>query len=313
MFANPFYAGLIPHNGELFKGSHKRMITIKEFNYAQKLLGDRARPRIGSKSEHPYGSIIFCGECGCQVVAKTTTKLIKRTGKLKTYVHYYCTRKSLVRPCNQRKYTTIEQLEADIDAELEKYTIIPEFREMALDILRRVNELEVKDRTSVYKEQQKSRNDIQAQLDELVDMRARNLLNDDEYLSSRNRLKLELAGMDEDLRHTESRAEKHLELTEKVFDLATYGRIWLRESKDPKVKRDILLGLGENFILKDNKLTLTPHTWLIPLESDYPELLREYEQVRTNKKASAKEIAEAMNEIMSRWRTRRDLNPRHPA
>jgi site-specific DNA recombinase len=313
IFINPFYAGYMLHNAELHKGNHKPMITLKEFNYAQKLLGKRGKPRMGKVNNHPYGSIIVCGECGCQIVVKTSTKLIKSTGELKTYVHYHCTRKSVNRPCNQRSYTTLEKLEQDIDAELARFTIIPEFQEVALKVLRQNHKAETTDRTAIYKQQQKHRNNIQAQLDELVAMRSRNLLDDDEYKIQRNKLKLELGGMDEDLRGTEDRAEQWLELTEKVFDLATYGRIRLHESKDPKVKRDILLGLGENFTLKDNKLSLTPHEWLIPIESDYPALFREYERARTDKKLTAKVREETIERIFESWRAQWDSNPRHPA
>ncbi len=313
IFTNPFYAGYIPHNGDLHKGKHKRMITLKEFNYAQKLLGKKGHPRKGKINNHPYGSLMICGECGCRIVAKTTTKLIKNNNSLKTYVHYFCTRKSINRPCDQSIYTSIEKLEEQIDAELAKYTIIPEFRDMALEILRREHKIETKDRTELYREQQRRRNIIQEQLDELVDMRSRSLLDDEEYRLNRNRLKLELESMDEDLRGTEDRAGRWLKLTESVFDFATYARVRLHESKDPKVKREILLGLGQNFVLKDNKITLTPNEWLVPIESDYPALLREYEEVRTNKKLTAQMRDDAMSRIFEIWRARWDLNPRHPA
>jgi site-specific DNA recombinase len=43
IFRNPFYAGYITHNGELHKGNHEAIITLEEFDYAQKLLGSRGR------------------------------------------------------------------------------------------------------------------------------------------------------------------------------------------------------------------------------------------------------------------------------
>lgn len=313
IFTNPFYAGYIPHNGEIHKGNHEAMITIREFDYAQQLLRKKGKPRVGQVNQHPYGSLLVCGECGCSIVTKTTTKLIKSTGKLKTYVHYFCTRRSLNRPCRQRKYTTIEELERQIDIELAKYTIIPEFLEVALKVLRRENKLEVHDRTSIYQQQQKRRNEIQKQLDELVDMRARLLLDDNEYKAQRNRLKMELGEMDEGLRGTEKRADNWLTLNEERFEFATYARVWLHESNDPKVKRNILTTLGTNLALKDNKLSLTPSEWLIPLAAGYPVLYREYMQVRTNKKATPKQLEGAIELIFEKWRARRDSNPRHSA
>lgn len=312
IFTNRFYTGYIKHNSEWYKGHHKAMITPEEFNYAQKLLGAKGKPR---KTAHnfAYGSMIRCGVCNCQIVAKATTKLIKGTGELKTYVHYYCTRKSQNRPCAQIKYTTVEELEKDIDAELSKYTIIPEFRNMALKILRRNHKSEVADRTTIYESQQSRRKQIQKQLDKLTDQLTRGIVEEDDYMRQRDALKAQLAYTDGSLRDTEKRADDWLKLTEKAFDFATYARIRFSETKDPMVKRDILQTLGANFLLTDTKLTLTPKKWLMPIERDYPALEKAYLRVRTNKKTTSTDIEGALSAIFESWRARRDSNPRHSA
>ena len=301
IFTNPFYAGYMRHKGELIEGKHNPMISMEEFDYAQKLLGAKGRPRK-TKSDFAYGSMVRCGVCDCQIVAKATTKLIKSTGKIKTYVHYYCTRKSEKRPCNQNVYTTLAKVEADIDAELAKYTIIPEFRDMALKILRKNHRAEVYDRTSMYESQQKSRRRIQEQLDKLTDSLSRGIVDEDDYIRQRDSLKLQLTNTDGNLRQTEKRAEDWLELTERAFDFATYARVRFAETKDSKVKRDILQTLGVNFLLTDNKLTLTPKPWLVTIEKDYPALEKAYLRVRTDKKATAKELAIALEAIFESWR-----------
>ena len=314
LFTNRFYAGYIPHNGQWYKGKHydNAMITLDEFDYAQKLLGAKGKPR---KTPHnfAYGSMIRCGICDCQIVAKATTKMIKGNNELKTYYHYYCTRKSLNRPCNQKVYTSLAKLESDIDSELSKYTIIPEFRDMALKILRRYHKQEVTDRVSIYESQQNQRKTIQKQIDTLTESLTKGIVEEDDYMRQRDKLKAQLANIDSGLRNTEKRAEDWLELTERAFDFAAYSRIHFNETNDPMVKRDILRTLGVNFILKDNKLSLTPSKWLIPIENDYPALEKAYLRVRTDKKSTAKEIEEAIQSIFDAWRARRDSNPRHPA
>lgn len=312
IFNNRFYAGEIKHNGKWHEGHHNAMITPEEYDYAQKLLGTKGKPR---KTVHnfAYGSLIRCGVCNCQIVAKANTKRIKSTGELKTYIHYYCTRKSLSRPCTQVKYTAVDGLEKDIDAELAKYTIIPEFRDMALKILRRNHKSEVYDRTTIYENQQARRKQLQAQLDSLTDRLTRGIVEEDDYMRQRDLIKANIRDTDSDLRSTEKRAEDWLQLTEKAFDFATYARIRFNETKDPMVKRDILQTLGANFLLTDNNLTLTPKKWLVPIERDYPALEKAYLRVRTNKKATAKEIADALASIFESWRATWDLNPGHSA
>lgn len=311
IFNNPFYAGWISHKGELYKGNHNAMITLEDFDYAQTLLGEKGKPRSGAY-DYSFSGMIKCGECDCSIVGKTNTKFVKRDNKMAVYVHYYCTRKSETRPCTQKKYTRVENMHKEIDEALSKYTILPEFRDIALKVLRRNNKIEVKDRNGIYEMQQHTRNQLQKRLDNLVDMRTRDLLDDEEYLEQKNRLRYELVRTDDSLRNTEQRADDWLELTEKAFDFATYARTRFAEgSLDDK--RDVLRTLGKNLTLKDGHLEITPNEWLIPIAESYPELEVSYRRVRTNKKASPKELEEALEPILQSWRAIWDSNPGHAA
>ena len=245
--------------------------------------------------------------------AKTNTKFLKGENRMKTYVHYYCTRKSDIRPCNQSIYTSVEAFEAQVDVELAKYTILPEFRDLALEILNRNHKVEVHERSKIYIMQQSKRKQGQAQLDNLVDMRTRDLLDDEEYATQRNRLKAKLLRIDENLRGTETRANDWLELTEKAFNFATYARVHFNKG-DTATKRGILMTLGQNLTLKDQKITLTPNEWLVPIAENYPAIEALYlSKVRTNKKATPKVKEMALASVSGKWRARRDSNPRHPA
>lgn len=312
IFNNIFYAGYIIHNGETFKGNHEPMVTLEEFDYAQLLLGSRGKHRQNSYV-YSYASLIRCGQCNCMINAKTNIKYLKSLGAQKVYIHYYCTRKSEARPCNQIAYTALEKLESDIEAELKKYTILPEFRDLALKVLRRNSKIEVKERTQVYESQQRRRKDIQVQLDKLIDMRSRDLLDDEEYSTKRNALKDELLRIDELLRQTENRAEKWLKLTEEVFDFATYASIRFKNTKDKMVKRHILMTLGANFTLTNQKLTLTPNEWLIPIAESYPEIEKAYLNVRTNKNSTSSDKEMLFDKIFQSWYPGLELNQRPKA
>ena len=301
MFTNPFYAGWIRHNGKLYEGSHEAVITLEEFDYAQKLLGKRGKPRLNAH-EYAFTSLLKCGECGCSIAGKTNEKFVKSKGKLVAYVHYFCIRKSEKRPCTQTRYTRVEDLENEIKDELAKYEILPEFRDLAISILKRDNALEVRDRQTTYKSQQKARSDAQKRLDGLVDMRLRGQLDDEEYEHQRSRYKQELSRLDSLLRSTEDRAEQWLELTERAFNFATYARYHF-EHGDLRTKRDILMTLGDNLLLKDNRITLQPSKWLVPIGKSYPIIKEAYSRRdRTETKTSSNLSEEANVEIMNSWR-----------
>lgn len=311
IFNSPFYAGWIVHEGEWYEGNHEKMITLDQYDYVQMLLKKNGKPRVNTY-EYAFTGLIVCGDCGCSIVGKHNAKFVKREKKIVHYIHYHCTKRSDLRPCSQTKYTTVEELEKEIDTELAKYTILPEFRDLALDILHRNHKVEVKDRQQVYVSQQKRRNDIQSQVDTLIEMRTKGSIDDAEYGRSRTKLKLELAKIDEHLRGTEVRADDWMELTEKAFDFATYARIHFKDGT-ARQKRDILMTLGQNLTLLDGKLTITPNEWLSPIAEGYPELEKSYLNARTKQKATSPDEDMALALVSDSWRASGDLNPGHPA
>lgn len=314
IFRNPFYAGYFEHTGTLYKitsPDYKPMITWEQYQLAQQILGERGNHRIG-KFEYSFSSMIKCGECNCTVQARHRTKLIKATGEYKTYVYYYCSRKSMDRPCTQTRYTLVEDIERDIDAEVQKYTIIPEFKDLALKILRRNNKIEAGDRQRQYTTQQKKRAELQSRRDKLLDNLHREIIDEEEFKYQRQRLQIEVDKIDELLRSTEKRADDWLELNERAYNFAVYGRTHFNEGS-VRTKRDILKTLGKNLVLKDNKLYIEPNEWLIPIGESYPEIEKSYLKVRTNKKATAKELEVAFAPIYENWRAIWGSNPGHPA
>lgn len=314
IFKNPFYAGYFEHNGTLHKitsKSYEQIIDWEEYKTVQQILGERGNHRIGN-FEYAFSSMIRCGVCNCLVQARHRTKFVKSENCYKTYVYYYCSRKSMDRPCNQTKYTILEDIEANIDEELGKYTIIPEFKDLALKVLRKNNKLESKERSRMYDKHLSKRSELQNSRDRLIDDLHRELISEEEYLHHKNRLQVEIENCDELLRNTEKRAGDWMELNEKAFNFAVHAQARFR-SGDVRTKREILTTLGKDLVLQDNKLHIEPENWLVPIAEKYPEIERSFLKVRTNKNATSKEIEAALVPIYSNWRAQRGSNPRHAA
>lgn len=150
--------------------------------------------------------------------------------------------------CDQRKNIREEALEEMFEKEVAKYTILPEFRDWALDALWESNEVESQERGHLYEMQQQALAGAQKQLDGLIDMRARDLLTDDEYLTRREKLKSEIERLRNVVDATEERADKWLDLTERVFDFAALAGERFRVG-DADVKREILATIGQNLTI----------------------------------------------------------------
>ena len=312
MFTNPFYAGIITWRGkeQPEPGKHEAMITLKEYDKVQILLGNKGKQRPKTR-EFPFTGFIRCGECGCQITAITKTKLIKKTNSLKDYHYYHCTRKKKDYNCSQRKQVKAEVLEEQIEREIEKLTIIPEIKTLILNKHKELNKKEIEDRTNIYETRHKTLVATQAQLDRLLDLRLSERISDEEYTEKKTLLVDEVNRLKELLRETEERAQDWLELSEKTFNFATYAHYHFMHG-DIQKKRAIATALGVNFSLKDSILHIEPNDWFIPIIEDYPAIEKEYlgcELDKTDPNMLSDEQKRILENICTKLSDRRDLNP----
>ncbi len=307
MFSNIFYTGMFEWDGQTYNGNHKPMITLEEFDRVQVILGRKGKPR-SKTHDFAYTGLIVCEVCGSMYTATEKQKLVKKTGEIKTYVYYHCTKKKKGVVCNQNEPITLKNLEEQIDIKLERFTILPKFREWALEILNRDNDKEIEDRTKIYETQHKTLTETQKELDTLTRMRYRDLIDDEEFIKSRDELKAKIAKLTSNLRETESRAEKWLELTEKTFNFAHYAREKFMNGGIEK-RREIFSALGQNFSIKDQEVHITPNEWLVPIEKAYPALEAEFNRLELDKTLDTATRNERFAQIILSWGVYWESNP----
>ena len=299
LFNNPFYAGYIIRKGEEYEGSHEAMITKEQFEQAQKLLGKKGRPRFSKKHNFVYRGYLHCEECGCQITASIS----------KGHIYYYCTRKRKDYACKQSGTIREEELDKQMERLLAGYTILPEFQDWALEVIRSQNETEADQRNSVYEMQHQSVASTQKQIDKLIDMASRDLISEEDFALKSEELKAKLSKLRENLRDTEQRADSWLETIEQTLDFAVNARQRFLEG-DFETRRDILLGMGQNPTVYNGKIQITSSEWLAPIHKEYPQLESRYLKVKTAQNADVKVLNPEIVSIKSKWLGWRDSNPR---
>jgi DNA invertase Pin-like site-specific DNA recombinase len=253
IFTNPFYCGLMIRREGEFSHRYKKMVTAGEFDRVQLILGRKGKPRQKTH-EFAFTGMIRCGECGCLITAENKIKINKGDKRIHDYTYYHCTKRKREIKCSQQ-YLEVRKLEKQIDDYLGRIQISEEFKNWAISYLRSRNDKEIEDRSARFKNLQEVYNQSQRQLDNLTQMRYRELITDEEYARERSRLRIEMTKIKERLEDTEHRAESWLALSEKVFSYACHAREWFREA-DLKAKRQLLETLGSNLVLKGKKLRL---------------------------------------------------------
>ena len=280
ILTNIFYTGIIEWNGEIIdtRGkpqAHHPMVTLEEFDRVQELLGRDGKPRNTKNHEFAYTGIIKCGDCGCMITAQEKTKYIKKTGETKKYTYYHCTKRKQNYKCSQVKNIRVEDLENQINEELAQLTILPEFKDWALEVLKEQNEVEVQDKSEIQNSLHRAIEQTEGQLDRLTDLLLKELIDEQEFKKKKTLLQKDLSKFQQQRDQTENRSKHWRELTEKTFNFVTYSQYHFQHG-DLKVKKEILLALGQNFLLKDGKLTIELNEWLKPIYQEYKSIESEY-------------------------------------
>jgi len=87
----------------------------------------------------------------------------------------------------------------------------------------------------------------------LLDMKIKEMISDDEYWEKRNDIMQENKDLQSKLVRNTNDDDKWVELTRDTFNFITYSRIWLKKGGKEERKK-ILMGLCSNPKLKDKKL-----------------------------------------------------------
>ncbi len=308
VFTNLFYAGIIVHKGVHYPGKHTPLITLEEYDKVQIILGRAGKPRP-KKHHFPFTGLFRCPECGCFYTAETKQKLIKSTGKIKEYTYYHCTRKSKKTKCTQNKVLEEQKLFEQLEYELEKYEIIPEFLSLALEIIESRKETEIEDAKKIREMQEMALSKTKNQLTKLTAMSYKELITEEEFVVEREKLQQEIKRLESKLNNAEENKEKVLELTEKTFSFATYAHKEFLK-RDLEGKRELILHLGSNHAIKDKITAIQAKEWFVPIANKYPTIHSEYERLEPTKNGSNKVKSEQLSSLITRWHGMRESNSR---
>jgi len=279
------------------------MITKQEFDRVQRLLGRNGNPRPQSHADFAFTGLISCGECGCQVTAEEKHQLICDNCRFKFayrrcktcprcrapiqsmtkpvflhYTYYHCTRRKPNQPCSQKAITATE-LESQIDQVLARIHISEEFKTYAISYLDELTESEMASRKDILESQQRAYQECLCQIDNLIALKTSALnsdgsrLSNEEYNRQRVRLLNEKNALEELLRDVGDRVEKAFQQSEEAFNFAHTARDRFAKG-DSQTKKEMLVSLGSNLILKDKKLNIQAKQPFLILENleNAPEL-----------------------------------------
>ncbi len=246
ILGSPFYAGYFYWNGILHKGKHESMITLEEHEQIQRVILRRAIKRP-SHNTFPYTGLMRCGECGLSITAEKHTN---RFGS--HYVYYRCTKKRIEK-CAQ-PFLEAHSLEAQFVAFIESTAISPAFEDWIIqeglpaekDSLVTVEEAKATLTRSIV--------ELRQQLSNLTDLRIRDQIGEDEFVTKRRKLEVQAKAAEEKLEKTADE-QFWLEPLASMISFSKCAGSWLLHG-DEETKRIIMKTVGSNPTLRDKKVSI---------------------------------------------------------
>ncbi len=305
IFNNLFYAGIIKYNDKQKIGKHRAMISLEEYDRIQLLLDRKGKPR-SKKKRFAFTGLIKCAECGCSVSADLKKKFIKCKKQYKEYTYYRCTHKKPSQPCKQPAIE-VKKLDKQIEDNLAKYELKKEFKELAFSVIDEMKKSEPDENIMVVKNLQSSIDKLEIEKSNLTKVVAKGLIPDDEFTKQRNDYEKEIVKLKEKLVKTKKASYSNDEVKKKLEFVST-AKVKFKKG-DKKIKRSILSELGSNSTLKDRKLHILAHKWLLPFGNELKELEAKYTTLEPIKNGLDKRKNPAYAELILQLQPVGESNP----
>jgi len=256
-------------SGNWYHGKHEPMITSEEYQKIQGLLKRKGNVRP-QKHLFPFTGMIRCKECGAMIVAENKIKK-QKNGNVHFYTYYHCSKRKNQK-CTQ-KTIRVEKLEEQIIERLEAIQIPEDFKEWAMNAIRKENNKEFEGKKTIIDSQQKSYNACINKLNNLIDMRANNEITEKEFLDKKSEINKEKEALSSLLRESDKGIDDWIEKAEQLFTFAETAKFRF-ENGGLIEKKEILFTLGSNLLLKDGELFIDIQKPLQAIEKASSEIKR---------------------------------------
>jgi len=298
ILTNPFYAGVLAWNGQVYPGKHEPLLTLDEFELVQTKLG-RPRQARPQKKAFAFTGLIRCGACGLSVTAEDK---VNRHGS--RYTYYHCTKRNDRGPRCQQSSVQAGALEAQILGFLESITLPERQHQWTQERLRETQSAWMAEDEHRIQALDKAYAGVSTSLDTLTNLRLREMIGDDEFIQKRAELQQEQLR----LRTRLERVKRETEMFEPVTDFISFSSraVDLFRAGDVGTKRLILQTTGSNLRLTDKILHIDTRKpfFRVSGSRSYSELLAVVKDVRTSMLSGDPEFTQTLGNV-------RDLMRKH--
>lgn len=247
MLANPFYKGIVAWNGATYPGRHAPVVTAKEFDRVQAVIGTRSTPHP-SRISFPFTGLIRCDACGKMITAER-----KRNRFGSHYTYYHCTARSLSRGNCREPSIEERELTAQMLDFLSRIAVSEQVAAWVRDELSLKSSAQAAGKASAAQTRKAAISEIDAQLAELTSLRIRCLLSDEEFAENRKHLIARRSALEQAAQAPDPHTL--IEPFDLLVSASNKAVEWFMAASDDE-KRSIIEITGSNPSLGDGKLSI---------------------------------------------------------
>lgn len=341
ILGNPFYAGKIrdyDNKTVLHDGDWPAMITWKQYETIQRMKNENIekynrRPISYNKTKirHELKGLLTCASCGCAIIGEHHDRLLAN-GTYNDHTYYKCTKKSPYRKCEMHGGIEEEEAFKQIDAIFDHYTIHPKLYEWAMEVLDEIRNKEITERYDVACAQNDSMKDCEKRLNTLIDMRTRELIDDEEFEAKAKELKKLKSELKQANQDAKERNKNWYEVIGNTLKNLVNPKERFNATNEPSIRRSLLLAIGPRPVLKEvplgtkdyggrtipthhraltaKKIEVEPYRWLKELDETPDQDGKIFSLgALTEKMTSQQGSNEQLKALQDIWWAKRDLNP----
>lgn len=252
IFTNPFYMGFFEWEGELHQGKHDPMVTPAEFERVQELLGKSTPKKRQRNKEFVFSGLIRCGHCGRTVCADRKKKVIKGSGEERFHTYYACSRGSACKESGRLKEQDIATTIAEM---LDGIGLPVAFLDYAREVTARWRYEERQAEEALRASQGRALLDVERQMEELLTLRLRGLVDDITFEKRQAVLKGERANVLIQSEKVTQAMEQGWEIVERVAEFCVEAPTKFRLGSLAE-RAAICRTLGISYTLRAGKLLI---------------------------------------------------------
>lgn len=311
IFTNPFYTGSIRFKGEIMKWAHTPMITMEEFEEAQRILWRNTQAERPKTLEFAYTWCMKCGECGCAITAEMKKKVTVIEKKTLYFTYYHCThtKDGPNFKCWQRAFINEKYIESQIIDILSTIEIHPDFVIWAKWVLYRLHGDEISRQEQSLRNLDNEIEKMHKKLWKLLPLLIEEVITNEEYKKNKQAIEKELIILEEKRKNSNTSSVNWIEKMENTLDFISTARRDFIEG-DIQNKKRIFRAIGSNLILKNGEITVEMNSWFKPFTKVVAEQKSPLNRLEPVEKSINLREIDALDVEYSRWLPEWDSNLR---